>query len=127
MKERNVFVNNTPLDEAIKLWTSALTSHGCLEPLLPEEIPVDDSLGRITAEAVYAPRSSPFYNASAMDGIAVRFKDTIGATESKPVRLAEQSQYVYVNTGNPLPAEFDAVIMIEDVQPVMRIGKYLGG
>ncbi len=118
MKERNVFVNNTPLDEAIKLWTSALTSHGCLEPLLPEEIPVDDSLGRITAEAVYAPRSSPFYNASAMDGIAVRFKDTIGATESKPVRLAEQSQYVYVNTGNPLPAEFDAVIMIEDVQPV---------
>ncbi len=118
MRKRNIFVNNTPLDEAIKLWNSALNNHGCLEPLPSEEIQVDDSLGRITAEAVYAHSSSPFYNASAMDGIAVRFKDTIGATESKPIVLLKQTQYVYVNTGNPLPAEFDSVIMIEDVQPV---------
>ncbi len=115
--KRNVFVNNMPLTEAQALWLERLSAEGCLAPMEPEEIMVDEALGRITAEPVYAPSSSPFYNASAMDGIAVRFLDTVGANETKPIILNEGAQFVYVNTGNAIPAEFDAVIMIEDVQP----------
>jgi len=118
MNKRNVYVGNTPLSEALDLWRSRLADCGCLAPLPAEEIDVDEALGRITAEPVYAPHSSPFYNAAAMDGIAVRFVDTCGASESRPVRLREHEQFVYVNTGNAMPAGFDAVIMIEDVQPV---------
>jgi len=116
MNKRNIFVENTPLVLAQKRWQEALAAHGLLQPLPAEELSVDDALGRITAMPVYAPNSSPFYNAAAMDGIAVRFADTIGASEVKPLRLMPVSQYVYVNTGNVLPEGFDAVIMIEDVQ-----------
>jgi putative molybdopterin biosynthesis protein len=53
-----------------------------------------------------------------MDGIAVHSQDTVNASESKPVILMHQKDFVYVNTGNPLPEGFDAVIKIEDVIPV---------
>ena len=46
-----------------------------------------------------------------MDGIAVRSRDTLGASDAKPVTLTE---FARVNTGNIIPPEFDAVIMIED-------------
>ncbi|MBI5142403.1 MAG: molybdopterin biosynthesis protein [Nitrospirae bacterium] len=112
---RNIYISNTPLEDALKLWSAALEARGCLAPLPPEAIPVDDSLGRVTAEAVFAPRSSPFYNAAAMDGIAVSFASAAGASEAAPVRLREGDEYVCVNTGRPIPDGFDAVIMIEDV------------
>jgi putative molybdopterin biosynthesis protein len=85
--------------------------------MVPELISVDDSLNRITAEPVFARLSSPFYNAAAMDGIAVRFQDTIGASETTPIKLELNSQFQWVNTGNVLPPEFNAVIMVEAVQP----------
>ena len=49
-----------------------------------------------------------------MDGIAVRAADTIGASESTPV-LLEPGAYVVVDTGDPLPDGFDAVVMREHV------------
>jgi putative molybdopterin biosynthesis protein len=106
------------LKDALHLWHQKLSDAGCLQPMEPETVPVDESLGRITAEAVFAALSSPFYNASAMDGIAVRFKDTVGANETNPVRLSRGTMFDYVNTGNVLPEKFDAVIMIEDIQPL---------
>ena len=118
MNKRNIYIDNMNLDEAQNLWKQSLSESGCLNPIASETISVDESRRRITAEPVFASLSSPFYNASAMDGIAVRFKDTIGSSESAPVRLSSGSQFEYVNTGNALPAHFDAVIMIEDVQPV---------
>ena len=118
MTHRNIYIDNIPLAEAQTRWTEALHEQGCFQPLGSEEVSVDESLGRITAEPVHALRSSPFYNASAMDGIAVRFRDTIGASENDPLRLREGEQFVRVNTGHPIPEGFDAVIMIENVQPV---------
>jgi putative molybdopterin biosynthesis protein len=114
MKQRNIYIENTPLQEAQQLWRGALAGQDIELPLPAEEIPVDDALGRITSEAVYALQSSPFYHAAAMDGIAVRYTDTFGASETNPVRLAPD-QYVAVNTGNALPPECNAVIMIEEV------------
>jgi putative molybdopterin biosynthesis protein len=106
------------LNDAQNLWHQKLANSGCLQPLQAETIAVDEALGRITAEPVFASLSSPFYNASAMDGIAVRFKDTIGASETNPIRLSLGTMFEYVNTGNALPDKFDAVVMIEDVQPI---------
>jgi len=111
--KRDIYIDNRNLGEALALWRQKLESGGLLTGSV-EEIAVDDALGRVTAEAVFAKRSSPFYNASAMDGIAVRFGDTVGASEARPLVL-EADRYASVNTGNALPAGFDAVIMIEDV------------
>jgi putative molybdopterin biosynthesis protein len=116
--ERNIYIDNMDLDEALELWERKLSDAGCLKPTETEVISVDDSLSRITAEPVFAELSSPFYNAAAMDGIAVRFQDTLGASEATPVKLRLNSQFEWLNTGNVLPKEFNAVIMVEDVQPI---------
>jgi putative molybdopterin biosynthesis protein len=50
-----------------------------------------------------------------MDGYAVRFSDTFGASERSPKQLKIGEQAVYVDTGDPLPDGLNAVIMIEDV------------
>ncbi|MDD1727660.1 MAG: molybdopterin biosynthesis protein [Methanospirillum sp.] len=76
-------------------------------------IPVQNSYGKITAEAVFSPLSVPVAHLSAMDGIAVKTEYTIGATDQKPVILTDA---VRVNTGNVIPDGYDAVIMIEDVE-----------
>ncbi|MFC1845234.1 molybdopterin-binding protein, partial [Thermodesulfobacteriota bacterium] len=116
--ERNIYIDNMNLNEALELWNRKLSESGCLKPIGNETIPVDQAQGRITAEPVFARLSSPFYNAAAMDGIGVRFQDTIGSSEATPVRLTLHKQFEWVNTGNVLPENFDAVIMVEDVQPI---------
>lgn len=110
------FLSNTPLTEALKKYDDALDAVGLRKPLVGERIPVTDALGRVTAEAVIAKLSSPFYHSAAMDGYAVKFPDTFGASETRPKLLAVPGQAVAVDTGDPLPEGFDAVIMIEDVE-----------
>jgi putative molybdopterin biosynthesis protein len=77
-----------------------------------ERVPLEDAAGRITACPVFARYSVPEIHLAAMDGIAVVSADTKGASEQHPVVLARAA---HVNTGNVIPPEFDAVIMIEDV------------
>ncbi len=111
---RTIYVSNKPLDEAKRIWRQALIATNFLGRSPVELIRVDDSLGRLTAEPVFAVSSSPSYNAAAMDGIAVHFEDLAGARESAPVCLT-RDQYQPVNTGNALLPGFNAVVMIEDV------------
>jgi putative molybdopterin biosynthesis protein len=80
-------------------------------------VPLEGAVGRVLAEPVWASRSSPPFDAAAMDGIAVRAEDTVGASETAPARL-EPAAYELVDTGDPLPADFDAVVMREDVHEV---------
>lgn len=114
---KGIYLENTPLAEALQLWADMIASEG-IGPLGGEWVPVADSLGRITAEAVFAKLSSPFYHSSAMDGYAVRFAETFGASESDPRRLRLGEEAVYVDTGDPLPDGFNAVIMIEDINVI---------
>ncbi len=116
--KRKIYLENRPLAEALRAWNDRLKREGLDRPLPSEYIEVVDSLGRITAEAVIARLSSPFYHSAAMDGYAVRFTETFGASETNPLRLKLGGQAVYVNTGDPLPDGFNAVIMIEDVNIV---------
>ncbi len=113
--ERKIYLEQTPLNEAIEKWTNKFIENGMNKPLEGEQIKVIDSLGRITAEPVFAKISSPFYHSSAMDGYAVKFTDTIGASEGRPKKLKIPDQAVYVSTGDPIPNGFNAVIMVEDV------------
>jgi len=113
--KRQVYPDSTSLKDALRLWQEGLDAAGINVPLQGETLPVDRSLGRITAEAVTAFRSSPTYHSAAMDGVAVRFADTQGASETRPVRLQVGRQAVFVDTGDPLPERMDAVIMIEEV------------
>ncbi len=110
------FLSNTPLAEAIGQYDEALDAAGLRTPLSGERMPVADALGRVTAEAVIARLSSPFYHSAAMDGFAVKYLDTFGASERRPKQLAVPDQAVPVDTGDPLPEGFDAVVMIEDTE-----------
>jgi putative molybdopterin biosynthesis protein len=111
---KGIYLENTPLAEALKRWAERIASEG-IRPLDSELVHAKDSLGRITSGAVFARLSSPFYHSSAMDGYAVRFAETFGASESAPKRLKLGMGAVYVDTGDPLPDGFNAVIMIEEV------------
>jgi putative molybdopterin biosynthesis protein len=123
---REIYLEGTPLHEALTKWLTRFDSEVSGKPLPDEIIYVKDSLGRITAEAVIANISSPFYHSSAMDGYAVRFVDTFSASETNPKRLRIGDQAVYVDTGDPMPDGFNAVIMIEDVNIVRSKSKGQG-
>lgn len=106
------YLTNVPLDEARGEYLARLQENGFAGQT--EMVSVQNAFGRITARAVYAAICALHYAASAMDGIAVHAKDTFGATETTPVRLTPQ-QYMVVDTGDPVPEDCDAVIMVEDI------------
>jgi putative molybdopterin biosynthesis protein len=119
---RNFYLESIPLHEALKKWIDRLAAEGALSPLSGEKINVIESLGRITSEAVSAKISSPFYHASAMDGYAVRFKETFGSSERTPKKLRIGEQALSVDTGDPIPKGYNAVVMIEDVNIIPSKG-----
>ncbi|MBU0513059.1 MAG: hypothetical protein KJ638_15340 [Chloroflexi bacterium] len=119
----SVYLHDIPLDEAKSRLETALKAANCWGILGVEEIPLDEhALGRVLAEPVWAKISSPHYHASAMDGFAVRSAETEGATPTSPLVLIYGPQTEYVDTGDPLPAWADAVIPIENVEPLAADG-----
>ena len=106
------YLKNTPLKLAQDAYFAHIKENGFT--FNTEKISSVNALGRTLSRAVYALICSPHYNASAMDGIAVKAVDTYGASESNPVILSKE-QYVVVDTGDPIPDEFDSVVMVEDV------------
>jgi putative molybdopterin biosynthesis protein len=80
-----------------------------------ERIAIEAAAGRVAAEPVYARRCSPSEASAAMDGFAVRSAETAAAAEAHPVRLVLERQARAIDTGDPMPAGFDAVVKIEDV------------
>src|SRR5438132_4128851 len=113
---RDLYREDIPLEDALARFWAELERAGALQPLAGEDVAVPDALGRVTAQAVFARVSVPHYHASAMDGIAVRAEDTLGASESAPLQLLVGSQATWVDTGEPLPRDTNAVIMAEHVQ-----------
>jgi putative molybdopterin biosynthesis protein len=118
MMSRDIYLQDIPLEEALERFWSALDRAGALAPLSGEDVNIPDALGRVTAAPVFARTSVPHYHASAMDGIAVRADDTLGASETSPLRLRGGTQATWVDTGDPLPPDTNAVIMAEHVQDV---------
>jgi len=119
--QRDVYLETTSVEDALARWLGRCRAEQGRVPLAAETVRVIDALGRVTAHAVAARVSSPFYHSAAMDGYAVRFPDTFGASERSPKRLAIGAQAVPVNTGDPIPEGYNAVIMVEDVQVLKAV------
>ncbi|HEY0396376.1 MAG TPA: molybdopterin biosynthesis protein [Candidatus Elarobacter sp.] len=124
---REMFLHDVPLDVARARFEAALSAagvgsgapsagSGAPGVISTETLALDDALGRVTAAPVIARLSSPHYDACAMDGIAVVAARTAGARETAPRELAAD-EAVVVDTGDPLPDGFDAVIPVELVEP----------
>jgi len=93
-----------------------------------EQVPLDQAVSRVIAQAVVAKEDIPQFDRSAMDGYAVRAQDTFGATEALPALfdiVGEVSmgqppdfeiapgQAARVWTGGMIPQGSDAVVMVE--------------
>ncbi len=112
--KRNIYLKMKTLEEARRLWTERTA-----EPSRQEEtIPTVEALRRVTARPIIACQSVPHYHGAAMDGYAVSAKRTFGASDSEPLRLRVGLDAFAVDTGDAIPPDTDAVIMIEQVEPV---------
>jgi putative molybdopterin biosynthesis protein len=124
----SIYLHDIPLPEAQARFQLALEAIGQWGLLEVEEIVLDENaVGRVLAEPVWAKISSPHYHASAMDGFAVRAHETAGASLNTPVLLTcgrptEAKQTAYLDTGDPLPAWADAVIPVENIEPLDNEG-----
>ncbi|MFO7570665.1 MAG: molybdopterin molybdotransferase MoeA [Smithellaceae bacterium] len=102
--------------------------HTC-RPLGLEKVDILEAAGRVIGEDLFAPRDIPSAANSAMDGYAIRFADTKGATVAKPVELkvietiaagslatktVRAGQAARIMTGAVVPKGADAVIRRED-------------
>ncbi|HXV48780.1 MAG TPA: gephyrin-like molybdotransferase Glp [Candidatus Binatia bacterium] len=99
-----------------------------VEPVGTEQIASVQGRGRVLAEDLHSTVDLPHFHRAAMDGYAVRAKDTFGASQSLPAYLRlegvvemgkEATQTlrggdaVRISTGGMMPPEADAVVMVE--------------
>lgn len=115
------FEKLTNVDEALSIFLEALKP----KRLSSERVALENSLGRVSGEDIVAPFDLPSFDRSAVDGYAIRADDTLEASQFKPktVKLTQRNtvgkgQAKQVWTGNPLPKDADAVVMLEHTRPV---------
>jgi gephyrin len=100
------------------------------EPLPAETISIHDALGMVLAEDAVASTPLPPFPASVKDGYAVVADDGPGVYpvvgEVTAGRVADfwvkPGSVAYITTGAPLPPGADAVIQIEDTEPLLSEG-----
>jgi len=113
------FQKLTPIEESLRLFLDA--AHA--KKPKPVVIPLVSALNRILAGNIIAKEDLPRCDRSAVDGYAVRAKDTVGASQFKPrtLQLIEgglvgKCQVIQVWTGNPIPEGANAVVMLENTK-----------
>ncbi|MGH3822478.1 MAG: molybdopterin biosynthesis protein, partial [Pseudonocardiaceae bacterium] len=109
------FVRNVQAAQALAAWGLACAAAGCPDRVDTERLGLAEAIGRVTAEPVWARRSSPAFDSAGMDGIAVRAADTVGASQATPLTLTD---FDVIDTGDALPDGRDAVVMREHVRRV---------
>ena len=87
------FIHDVPAAEALAAWRDACAAAGCPERVEAVACRLAEAVGRVTAEPVWATRSSPPYDAAAMDGIAVRAADTVGRERDAPAACSTPRRY----------------------------------
>ena len=107
------FLHDVTYADAMAAWDAQLSSARAPRRTPVDELALAEALGRVLARPVWAVRSSPPFDAAAMDGIALRSEQTIGALDTAPIHL-ETGSFVVVDTGDPMPPGSDAVVMRED-------------
>jgi molybdopterin molybdotransferase len=121
------FHKRTPVDRALEILL------GRIRPLVPEKVPLEGAGGRVLSGDITAGMDSPPFNRSAMDGYAVRGRDTFGASPTNPIyfrilgevrmgtlpdmRVGE-FEAVRIMTGGPMPEGADAVVIFEHTNEI---------
>jgi molybdopterin molybdotransferase len=110
-----------------------LEKHLTLPQPVTESMHISNSLGRVSAGDITSPEDLPEFDRSTMDGYAVRSEDTFGSAESRPTllrvvgeipmgtmpeRILSKGEVMKIATGGALPNGADAVVMLEQTQPV---------
>ena len=106
--------------------------HLDLSPRGTQSIALSDALGRVLAADILAPLDVPPFDRSGVDGFALRASDTIGASDTTPLRLRLNREVIAcghaplievfpvtataIATGGVVPRGADAVIMIEQTE-----------
>lgn len=93
-----------------------------------EKIKLEDSLGRVLYEDIKSKENIPEFNRSTVDGYAIKFKESQGASQGIPSFFTikgevymgedtknkiESGEAIYVPTGAMIPQDADSMIMIE--------------
>jgi molybdenum cofactor synthesis domain-containing protein len=109
----------------------SLTSTSTVPTKKTERLSLVEAVGRVSAEDVVSKMSVPPFPRSAMDGYAVRARDTFGASKLKPVKLSQgetilvgsvpkkaltKGACAMIATGAMMPKGADAVVMVEDTE-----------
>ena len=96
-----------------------------------EVINIDDALGRVLAEDVVATLSVPSFDRAAMDGYAVKARETFDSSRLNPKMLditgelpagetprqrVNSGECIQIATGAMMPSGADAVVMVEDTE-----------
>lgn len=89
-----------------------------------EIVPIEECVGRVCAEEIFAKYALPKFNNSAMDGYAIKYEDkdeslkildTIFAGDDKDILLTKNS-CIKIMTGARVPQNATAIIPIEDTK-----------
>lgn len=116
-------MENIELEYALKvIWDSVDEIDGT------DVIKIEESMGRIIAEDIYAPINQPPFNRSPLDGYALRSEDTKGASNINPIKLKvidevfagknintvlNKGQAIRIMTGAEIPGGSDCIIKQE--------------
>ncbi|MHA2105859.1 MAG: molybdopterin molybdotransferase MoeA [Candidatus Hodarchaeales archaeon] len=125
------FSKTLKVDEAIQ---SSLTAFK-LFPMESISLKNSNIQNRILREDIYATRSIPPFDRSAVDGYAIRAEDTFSASETNPMLLKvigklnigelspvtiKKGSVAQIPTGGVIPSGANAVVMIEDTSQVSQ-------
>ena len=116
--DRRYYLEDIPLDEALKKFHDALDKAGAIRPSPGETVPLERANGRVTAEAIWAKVSSPHYDAGRDGRRSSEIEGHRRGDRDLACRLKVGEQAVWLDTGDPVPEGFDAVVMIEVVHEV---------
>ena len=119
----------TPFKELVSYEEALERIRKSIKPIdRTESISIENALDRVLAKEIVANMSVPPFDRAAMDGYAVKAKETFGASSFKPktLKLTEilragassntvvgKGECVQVATGSPIPEGADAVVMVE--------------
>jgi molybdopterin molybdotransferase len=99
-----------------------------VSPVGTERVPTVQARARVLAEPLKSSVDLPHFHRAAMDGYAVKAKDTFGASHSLPAYLKlggvvemgkeatqplRTGEAIRISTGGMMPPESDAVVMVE--------------
>lgn len=78
-----------------------------------EIVPLTEAVGRVTAEDIFSDVTLPVKRTAGMDGIAVHSSAFSKGCIPDVTKWVLGKDYVYADTGDDFPDEFDAIIMVE--------------